>query len=87
MYAFCSSLTKRSSSKSVQTRFVAPQNPSIDTYLVIKVIISCDNFIAKDRMKKFGARLIFLILNDKISPATREMPVWKPGLREKLLRT
>ena len=59
----CSSLTKFSSTKSVQTRFVAPQNQSIDTFLVIKVIISSrisyDNFIAIDPMKKFGARFSF----------------------------
>ena len=55
MHIFCSSLTKSSSTKSVQTRFVAPQKPLIDTCLVIKVIISYDNFIAIDAMKKFGA--------------------------------
>ena len=38
--------------KSVLTRFVAPQNPSIDPSLVIKVIISNDSFIAIDPMKK-----------------------------------
>ena len=36
----CSWLTKFSSTTSVQTRFVAPQKQSIDTFLVIKVIIS-----------------------------------------------
>ena len=56
---FCSSLTKFSSTKSVQTRFVAPQKPLIDTFLVIKVIISYDNFIAIDPMKKFGTRFSF----------------------------
>ena len=67
MHTFCSSLTKFSSTKSVQTRFVAPQELLIDTFLVIKVIISYENFIAIDPMKKFGARfsfsdfLIFLI--------------------------
>ena len=45
--------------KSVQTRFVAPQKPLIDTFLVIKLIISYDNFIAIDPMKKFGARSSF----------------------------
>ena len=58
MHTFCSSLTKFSSTKSVQTRF-APQKPFIDTFLVIKVIISHDNFIAKDPMKKFGTRFSF----------------------------
>ena len=65
MHTFCSSLTKFSSTKSVQTRFVAPQNPSIDTFLVIKVIISYDDFIAIDPMKEFEARFIFLIFTDK----------------------
>ena len=59
MHTFCSSLTKFSSTKSVQTRFVAPQKPLIDTFLVIKVIISNDNFIAIDPMKKFVARFSF----------------------------
>ena len=54
MHTFCSSLTK-----SVQTRFVTPQKPLIDTFLVIKVIISYDNFMAIDPMKKFGARFSF----------------------------
>ena len=53
---FSSSLTKFSSTRSVQTRFVAPQKPLIDTFLVIKVIISYGNFIAIDPLKKFGAR-------------------------------
>ena len=59
MHTFCSSLTKFSSTKSVQTKFVAPQKPLIDTFLVIKVIISCDNFIVIDPMKKIGARFSF----------------------------
>ena len=59
MHTFCSSLTKFSSTKSVQTRFVAPQKLLVDTFLVIKVIISYGNFIAVDPMKKFGARFSF----------------------------
>ena len=59
MHTFCSSLTKFSYTKSVQTRFVAPQKPLIDAFLVIKVIISYVYFIAKDPMKKFGARFGF----------------------------
>ena len=67
MYTFCSSLTRFSSTKGVQTRIVAPQKPLIDTFLIIKVIISYDNFIAIDHhnfiaidpMKKFGARFSF----------------------------
>ena len=59
MHTFCSSLTKFSSTKSVQTRFVATHKPLINFFLVIKVIISYDNFIAIDPMKKFGARFSF----------------------------
>ena len=59
MHTFCSSLTKFSSTKSVQTRFVAPQKLLIDTFLVIKEIISYDKFIAIDPMKKFRARFSF----------------------------
>ena len=59
MHRFCSSLTKFSSTKSLQTRFVTPHKPSIDTFLVIKVIISNDKFIAIYTMKKFGARFSF----------------------------
>ena len=59
MHTFCSSLIKFSSTKSVQTTFVAPQKPSIETFSVIKVIISYDNFIAIDPMKTFGARFSF----------------------------
>ena len=65
MHTFCSSLTKFSSTKSVQTKFVAPQKPLLDTFLVIKVNISYDNFIAIDPMKKSGARFSFLIFTDK----------------------
>ena len=62
MHKFCSSLTKFSSTKSVQTTFVAPQKPSIETFnnqKVIKVIISYENFIAIDPMKKSGTRFSF----------------------------
>ena len=65
--------------KSVQIRFVAPQKPLIDTFLVINVIISYDNFIAIDLMKKFGAQFSFSHFHgQKFS--------WqqKPGLREKI---
>ena len=65
MHTFCSSLTKFSSTKSVQTRFVAPQKPLIDSVLVIKVIISYDNFIAIDPMKNLGHDLVSLIFTDK----------------------
>ena len=80
MRRFCSSLTKFSSTKSVQTRFVAPQNPLIDTFLVIKVIISSyDSFIAIDPMKKFGARFSFPDFHGQKFSRQQEH-----GLREKI---
>ena len=79
MHTFCSSLTKFSSTKSVQTRFVAPQKPLIDTFLVIKVIISYDNLIAIDSMKKFGARSRFSDFHGQ--KFSRQL---EPGLREKI---
>ena len=63
--------------KSVQTRFVAPQKPLIDTFLVIKVIISYDNFIAIDPMKKFGAGSSFSGFHGQKFSRQQE-----PGLRE-----
>ena len=66
MHRFCSSLTKFSSTKSLQTRCVAPHKPLIDTFVVIKVIISNDKFIAIYTMKKnLGLDLVFLIFTDK----------------------
>ena len=62
MHTFCSSLMKLSSTKSVQTTFVAPQKRSIETFnnqKVIKVIISYEKFIAIDPMKKSGTRFSF----------------------------
>ena len=79
MHAFCSSLTKFSSTKSVQTRFVAPKKPLIDTLLVIKVIISDDNFIAIDPMKKFGARFSFSDFHGQKFSRHQE-----PGSKEKI---
>ena len=81
MQTFCSSLTKFSSTKSVQTRFGAPQKPLIDTFLVIKVIISYDNFIyiAIDPMKNFGARFSFSDFHGQKFSRQQE-----PGLREKI---
>ena len=70
---------KFSSTKSVQTTFVAPQKPSIKTFFVIKVIISYDNFIAIDPMKKFGARFSFSDFHGKKFSQQQE-----PGLREKI---
>ena len=79
MHTFCSSLTKFSPTKSLQTRFVAPQKPLIDTFLVIKVIISHDNFIAIDPMKKFGARFSFSDFHGQKCSWQQE-----PGLRGKI---
>ena len=79
MHTFFSLLTKFSSTTSVQTRFVAPQKSLIDTYLVIKVIISYDNFIAIDPMKKFVALFSFSDFQGQKSRRQQE-----PGLREKI---
>ena len=79
MHTFCSSLMKFSSTKSVHTTFVAPQKPSIETFLVIKVIISSDNFIAIDPMKKFGAQFSFSDFHGQKFSRQQE-----PGLREKI---
>ena len=65
--------------KSVQTRFVALQKPLIDTFLVIKVIINYDNFIAVHPMKKFGARFSFSDFHGQKFSRQQE-----PGLREKI---
>ena len=82
MHTFCSSLTKFSSTKNVQTRFVAPQKLLINTFLAIKVIISYDNFIAIDLMKKFGAQFSSLIFTDKNLAGNKNLVQGK-----KLLRT
>ena len=74
MHTFCSSSTK-----SVHTRFVAPQKSLIDTFLVIKVIIRHDNFIAIDPMKKFGARFSFSDFHGQKFSRQQEL-----GLREKI---
>ena len=79
MHTFCSSLTKCSSTKSVQTRFVDPQKPLIDTFLAIKVIISYDNFTAIDPMKKFGTRFSFSDFHGQKFSRQQQ-----PGLREKI---
>ena len=79
MHTFRLSLTKFSSRKSVQTRFVAPQKPLIETFLAIKVIISYDNFIAIDPMKKFGARFSFSDFHGQKFSRQQE-----PGLKEKI---
>ena len=65
--------------ESVQTRFVAPQKPLIDTFLVIKMFLSYDNFIAIDPMKKFGARFSFSDFHGQKFSQQQE-----PGLREKI---
>ena len=79
MHRFCSSLTKFSSTKSVQTRFVAPHKPSMDTFLVIKVIISNEKFIAIDSMKKIWARFSFSDFHGQTFSQQQE-----PGLGEKI---
>ena len=79
MHRFFSSLTKFSSTKSVQTRFVTLQKPLINTFLIIKVIISYDNFIAIDPTKKFGARFSFSDFHGQKFSLQQE-----PGLREKI---
>ena len=79
LHTFCSLLTKFSSTESVQTRFVATQKTLIDTFLVIKVIISHDNFIAIDPMKKFGARFCFSDFYGQKFSLQQE-----PGLREQI---
>ena len=81
MHRFCSSLAKFSSTKSRQTRFVAPHKPSIDTFLVIKVIISNDKFIAIYTMKEFGARFSFSDFHGQKFNQQQE-----PGLREKIAK-
>ena len=78
-HTFCSSLPKFSSTKSVQTRFVAPQKPLIDSFLVIKVIISHDNFIAIGPMKKSRARFSFSDFHGQKFSRQQE-----PVLREKI---
>ena len=79
MHRFCSSLTKFSSAKSLQTRFVSPHKPSIDTFLVIKVINSNDKFISIHTMKKSGARFSFSDFHRQKFSQQQE-----PGLREKI---
>ena len=79
MHTFFSSLTKFSSTKSVQTKFVAPLKPLIDTFLIIKVIISYDNFIAIDQMKKFGTRFSLPDFHGQKFSRPQE-----PGLRAKI---
>ena len=63
----------------VQTRFVAPQKPLIDTFLVIKVIISYENFMAIDPMKKFRVRFSFSDYHKQKFSRQQE-----PGLRENI---
>ena len=79
MHRFCSSLTKCSSTKSLQTRFFAPHKPSIDTFLVIKVNISNDKFIVIYTMKKSWGTISFSDLHGQKFSQQQE-----PGLREKI---
>ena len=71
---------KLSSKISVQTTFVAPKKPSIETFLVIKVTISYDNFIAIDPMKKFGARFSFSDLHEQTLSRQQEPGLTLPDL-------
>ena len=59
MHTFCSSLMKFSSKKVLRQHLLPLKNRQSKTFLVIKVIINHDNFIAIDPMKKFGARFSF----------------------------
>ena len=80
MHRFCSSLTKFSSTKSLQTRFVAPHNRQ-STLLVIEVI-SNDKFIAIYTLKRnLGNDLVFLIFTDKNLANNKNL-----GLREKITK-
>ena len=79
MHTFSSSLTKFSSTKSVQTIFVPPKKPLIATFLVIKVILSHDSFIAIHPMKKFGARFSLSDFHGQKFSRQQE-----PGIREKI---
>ena len=56
-----------------------PQKPLIDTFSVIKVIISYDSFIAIDPMKTFRARFSFSDFHGQKFSRQQE-----PGLREKI---
>ena len=55
------------------------RKPLIDTFLVIKGILSYDNFIAIDPMKKFGTRFSFSDFHGQ--KFSRQQ---KPGIREKI---
>ena len=72
-------MTKFSPTKNVKTRFVAPEKPLIDTFLVFKVIISYDKFVAIDPMKKFGARFSFSDFHGQNFSWQQE-----PGLQKKI---
>ena len=79
MHTFCSSLTKFLVHEKCSDKICCPSEPLIDTFLVIKVIISYDNFIAIDPMKKFGARLSFSDFHGQKFSRQQE-----PILREKI---
>ena len=70
--------------KSVQTRLVALQKPLIDTFLVIKVIISYDNFIVIDPMKKSGARFSFSDFHGQKFSRQQE-PVLRKNITENMI--
>ena len=86
MHTFCSSFF--SSTKVFRQELLPLKTRQLTPFwllMVIKVIISYDNFIAIDPTKKIGGDLVFLIFTDKNFIAdNRELPEWKPGLREKI---
>ena len=79
MHTFCSSLTKFSSTKSVQTRFVVPQKPLIDTFLVIIVIYQLRQFYSHRSDEKIEARFSFSDFHGQKLNRQQE-----PGLREQI---
>ena len=79
MHRFCSSLTKIFVHEKSSDKICCPHKPSIDTFLVIKVIISNYKFIAIYTMKKSGERFSFSDFHGQKFSQQQE-----PGLREKM---
>ena len=65
--------------KKCSDKICCPSKTVMDTYLVIKVIIIYDNFIATDPMKKSGAQFSFSDFHAQKFSQQQE-----PGLREKI---
>ena len=76
MHTFCSSLTIFFVFEKCSDKICCLSKPLIDTFLVITVIISYDNFIVIDPMKKFGARFSFSDFHGQKFSRQQE-----PGLR------